>query len=372
MAVVGSVTRPDAEVVLCVNLGSSSVKGAVYEIGSGTERRLGAASVDHAGSDAFGEALTQLARWDDQLTAIGHRVVHGGPHHDEPTRVDDSLLADLHDAIPFAPLHLPAALDAIGSLDRRRPDLPQVVCFDTGFHRTMPESARRLAVPRPLYDAGIRRYGFHGLSYEYVVGTVGAETLGRAVLAHLGNGASVAAVRDGASLDTTMGLTPTGGIVMGTRSGDLDPGVLVYLARESGYDPTRLEALVDAESGLLGLSGVSSDMRTLLERRDAGDPACALAVDVFCTRIRMQVGAYAARLGGLDTLVFTGGIGAHAAPVRAEACAGLEHLGVELDPARNDRHAPIVSVADAPVTVRVVETDEDVMVARHVRAVLRG
>jgi acetate kinase len=370
VAVVGSVTRPDVEVVLCVNLGSSSVKGAVYEVGAGTERRVAAATVDHAGIDAVDQTLAQLAAWDDQLTAIGHRVVHGGPHLCEPTRVDAAVLADLHDAIPFAPLHLPAALEAIESLSRRRPQLPQVVCFDTGFHRSMPESARRLAVPRALHDAGVRRYGFHGLSYEYVVATLGAETLGRAVFAHLGNGASLAAVRDGSSQHTTMGLTPTGGIVMGTRSGDLDPGVLVYLAREAGYDPARLEALVDTESGLLGLSGVSADMRTLLERRADGDPACALAIEVFCTRIRVQVGAYAALLGGLDTLVFTGGIGAPAAPVRAEACAGLEHLGVVLDPARNDRHDPIVSGAGGPVTVRVVETDEDVMVARHTRAVV--
>ncbi len=369
MAVVGSVTRPDDQVVLCLNLGSSSVKGAVYEVGAGTERRVGGATVEHAGADAVDETLAELAAWDDQLTAIGHRVVHGGPHRCEPTRVDDAVLADLRAAVPLAPLHLPAALDAIELLRRRRPQLPQVVCFDTGFHRTMPEAARRLAVPRPLYDAGIRRYGFHGLSYEYLVATLGAATLGRAVLAHLGNGASLAAIRDGNSQHTTMALTPTGGIVMGTRSGDLDPGVLVYLARQAGYDPDRLEATVDTESGLLGLSGVSADMRTLLQRR-AADPACALAVDVFCTRIRMQVGAYAALLGGLDSVVFTGGIGAHAAPVRAEACAGLEHLGVVLDPAANGRHDPVVSVAGAPVTVRVLETDEEVMVARHTGAVV--
>jgi acetate kinase len=372
VAVVGSVTRPDVEVVLCVNLGSSSVKAAVYEVGAGGERRLAAAAVDRAGADAVDETLAKLAVWDDRLTAIGHRVVHGGPHHCQPTRVDDALLADLRAAVPFAPLHLPAALDAIESLRRREPQLPQVVCFDTGFHATMPESAARLPVPRALHDAGIRRYGFHGLSYEYLVATLGAPRLGRAVLAHLGNGASLAAVRDGISQHTTMGLTPTGGIVMGTRSGDLDPGVLVYLAREAGYDPARLDALVDTESGLLGLSGVSGDMRTLLERRAAGDAACALAIEVFCTRIRLQVGAYAALLGGLETLVFTGGIGEHAAPVRAEACRGLGHLGVLLDPGRNDGDAPIISADAAAVTVRVVATDEDVIVARHTRTVVTG
>ena len=234
----------------------------------------------------------------------------------------------------------------------------------------MPETAWRLPLPAALSDRGVRRYGFHGLSYEYVVGTLGAHTLGRAVLAHLGNGASLAAIRDGRSVHTTMGFTPTGGIVMSSRSGDLDPGVLVYAARELGYDPQRMEQLVDAESGLLGLSGLSTDMQTLLSHRAHGDERAAFAIDVFCTRIRMQIGAYAALLGGLDTVVFTGGIGAHAAAVRAESCQGLEHLGIALDEVANTMDAPIISRRGGLVTVRTIETDEDVMIARHTHGVL--
>jgi acetate kinase len=363
------VTDPAAQVVLCVNGGSSTMKCAVYRVGD-AEERLGASSVDGSGVPALGAALDALGPAQRDVTAIGYRVVHGGPHRDQPARVDDRLLSDLRAAVPFAPLHLPATLDVMEALIGRHPGLPQVACFDTAFHRTMPESAWRLPVPSALVDAGVRRYGFHGLSYEYVVGAVGADTLGRAVLAHLGSGASLAAVRDGRSVHTTMGFTPTGGVVMSSRSGDLDPGVLVYLARELGYDADRLERLVDQEAGLLALSGTSGDMRTLLDRRGAGDDRAALAVEVFTTRVRMQIGAYAALLDGLDAVVFTGGIGAHAASVRAEACAGLEPLGVSVDAGRNAAHDPIVSPPGAPVTVRVVETDEDLVIARHTRAVL--
>lgn len=362
-------TGPGTQVVLCVNGGSSTMKCAVYRVGD-REERLGASNVDGGDAAALEAALDALGPVQDEVTAIGHRVVHGGPHHDRPARIDDALVADLRAAVPFAPLHLPATLDAIEALARRRPGLPQVACFDTAFHRTMPESSWRLPLPAALGDAGVRRYGFHGLSYEYVVAAVGAETLGRAVLAHLGNGASLAAVREGRSLHTTMGFTPTGGIVMSSRSGDLDPGVLVYLARQLGYDADRLEQLVDREAGLLALSATSGDMRALLERRGAGDQRAALAVEVFTTRLRMQIGAYAALLGGVDSIVFTGGIGAHAAPVRAEACAGLEVFGVRLDAARNAAHAPVVSPPGAAVTVRVVETNEDLVIARHTRAVL--
>jgi acetate kinase len=361
------VTGDDTQVVLCVNGGSSSVKCAVIRVG-GHEEELAASSVD--GADALDAALERLGPAQGEATAIGHRVVHGGPHHDRPTAVDDRLLADLHAAVPFAPLHLPAALDDIETLARRRPGLPQVACFDTSFHRAMPESSWRLPIPDPLTDAGVRRYGFHGLSYEYVVAAIGAEALGRAVLAHLGSGASVCAVRDGRSVHTTMGLTPAGGIVMSSRSGDLDPGVLVYLARELGYSPDRLERLVEHEAGLVALSAASTDMRTLLDRRAAGDERAALAIEVFTSRVRMQIGAYAALLGGLDSIVFTGGIGAKAAPVRAEACTGLEVFGLALDPSRNAANAPIISADDAAATARVIETDEALMVARHTRSVL--
>jgi acetate kinase len=364
------VTEPGAAVILCVNCGSSSVKCAVYELGPHREEQLAASIVDGSGPDAFDEALRVGDPYAAALTGAGHRIVHGGPHHFEPARIDDALIADLRAAVPFAPLHLPAALAGIDAVASRHPNLAQVACFDTGFHRTMPETSSRLPLPQALADRGIRRYGFHGLSYEYVVATLGAETLGRAVLAHLGSGASLAAVRDGQSVHTTMGFTPTGGIPMGSRSGDLDPGVLVYLERELGYDAASLERLVDTEAGLLALSGETSDMKALVARRDRGDDPAALAIDVFCTQIRMQVGAYAALLGGLDTLVFTGGIGAHAPSVRADACRGLEHLGVILDDSANVVAAPIISHDRSAVTIRVLETNEDIVIARHARELL--
>jgi acetate kinase len=240
----------------------------------------------------------------------------------------------------------------------------QVACFDTAFHRTMPAAARRLPIPARFDAAGVRRYGFHGLSYEYVVGSLGAAARGRAVVAHLGSGASMAAIREGASVDTTMGFTPAGGLVMSSRSGDLDPGVLVHLLRTEEHDADDLERIVERESGLTGVSGRTGDMRELLECR--GDDAdAALAVDMFCTRVRMQVGAYAALLGGIDNLVFTGGIGERSAPVRTEICAGLEHLGVEIDEARNRDDAAVVSPDGASCVVRVVPTDEELVIARH-------
>jgi acetate kinase len=370
LALVGSVTEPGAAVVLCVNCGSSSMKCAVYEVGSGHEDRLAASSVDGSGPDALDEALRVADPFAAALTGAGHRIVHGGPHHYQPSRIDDVLIVALHAATPFAPLHLPTALSGIEAVTRRHPGLPQVACFDTAFHHTMPETSWRLPLPSALVEAGVRRYGFHGLSYEYVVARVGADTLGRAVLAHLGSGASLAAVRAGRSVHTTMGMTPSGGIVMSSRSGDLDPGVLIYLTRQLGYDAARLERLLDTESGLQALSGETSDMRALLDRRDAGDERAGLAVAVFCSQIRMQIGAYAALLEGLDTVVFTGGIGAHAAAVRAESCRGLAHLGLVIDEARNESTEPVISSTDSGVTVRVLETDEDLMLARHTRALL--
>ena len=251
----------------------------------------------------------------------------------------------------------------------RFPALPQVACFDTAFHHRMPELARRLPLPRTLWDAGIRRYGFHGLSYEYIVWRLGPAARGRTIIAHLGNGASMAAVRDGMPVDTTMGLTPAGGFMMGTRSGDLDPGIAIYLLRGKGYDADRLERLVNNESGLLGVSESSPDMKTLLELREK-EPAAAQAVSMFCYQLRKSIGAFAAALGGLDLLVFTGGIGERAAPVRWEACQGLEHLGLQLDPERNTAHADTVSRPDSRCMVRVIPTDEDLMIARHTLAAL--
>ena len=362
--------------VLCVNTGSSSVKCAVYEAAPDGEREVARAGVEGIGADgppdhvaALALAFEHLGDATASIGAAGHRVVHGGPAHVQPTLVDAALLTDLRDALPFAPLHLPASIGGIEAVAARDPALPQVACFDTAFHQTIPERAWRLPLPRELAEAGVRKYGFHGLSYEYVVSSIGGETLGRAVIAHLGNGASLTAVVDGRSIDTTMGLTPTGGIPMGTRSGDLDPGVLLWLARERGLDADALERVVDDDAGLRGLSGTSSDMRSLLDARTS-DPSAAIAVEVFCYRVRLQIGAYAAALGGLDTLVFTGGIGERAAAARAEVCDRLGHLGVAIDAERNERDDAVISPDGAASTVRVVRTDEDRIVARHTREVV--
>ena len=381
--------------ILCLNSGSSSLKFAYYRFDS-SEARLAAGAVEGIGQPngrlsvhkgAGERGADTAARFDDARAAItaafealgqlslpapdcaGHRLVHGGPDHVLPERVDANLIAALRALVPFAPLHLPAAIDGIAALAAHRPDLPQVVCFDTAFHRHMPDVARRLPLPRSLWDVGVRRYGFHGLSYEYVVETIGATALGRAVIAHLGNGASLAAVRDGRAIDTTMGLTPTGGVMMGTRCGDLDPGVLLHLMRVHGYDAAALERLVDSESGLLGVSGLGADMRTLLKARDS-DPHAAEAVELFCYSVRKSIGQLAAALGGIDTLVFTGGIGERAAAVRLEICRPLAHLGIHLDADRNRDAAAIISAAGSSCTVRVVATDEDLMIARHTQRLL--
>ena len=382
--------------ILCVNTGSSSLKFALYELGDG-EVALGSGAVERIGEPGARLSLRKGADAEVERTvdvpdgraaietalatldaaelpapdAVGHRVVHGGPLHRAPERVDARLLEALKALVPFAPLHLPAELEAIEAVARRFPHLPQVVCFDTAFHRDLPEVAQHLPLPRALWDAGIRRYGFHGLSYEYVVHELGAAGRGRVVIAHLGNGASMAAVRDGRAVETTMGLTPTGGIMMGTRPGDLDPGVLLHLLATGRYDVGGLTMLIERQSGLLGVSGVSADVRTLLAARER-NPDAALAIAMFCHRARREVGALAAVLGGMDTLVFTGGIGEHSAVIRREICRGLEHLGVALDPQANDAGAPIVSLPGTACVVRVVETNEDLMVARHTRDVLHG
>ena len=385
--------------ILCLNAGSSSLKFAVYEhkaaAAGGDESRLVAGAVeriglkegrfrlnngDTAATETAGDypdhATAVHAVFDalerrglSALDAVGHRLVHGGAEHTAPERVNARLLEALRGLVPLAPLHLPSELSVMEAVTARFPALPQVACFDTAFHHRMPELARRLPLPRTLWDAGIRRYGFHGLSYEYIVWRLGPAARGRTIIAHLGNGASMAAVRDGMPVDTTMGLTPAGGFMMGTRSGDLDPGIAIYLLRGKAYDADRLERLVNNESGLLGVSGSSPDMKTLLERRDR-EPAAAQAVSMFCYQLRKSIGAFAAALGGLDLLVFTGGIGERAAPVRWEACQGLEHLGLQLDHERNTAHADTVSRPDSRCMVRVIPTDEDLMIARHTLAAL--
>ncbi len=355
-------------IVLCVNSGSSSLKLALYR----GDERLASCSVVRVADP--GQAVHQgLATLEGQgfpsPDAAGHRFVHGGPRHHAPRRLDAELLASLREAVPFAPLHLPAALLGVEAVAERRPGMPQVAVFDTDFHWDMPQVARRLPLPRELDEAGVRRYGFHGLSYESVVAEIGAARLGRAVLAHLGNGASMAAVRDGRPVDTTMGLTPAGGFMMGTRSGDLDPGVLVHLIDAHGYDSRRLEELIDRRSGLLAVSERTSDMRELLAARST-DPRAALAVEMFCYQAAKAAGALAAALGGIDSLVFTGGIGEHAAPVREGICAGLLPLGVRLDPARNAASAAIISADGTSCTVRVVPANEERSIARHTARVL--
>ena len=364
--------------VVALNAGSSSLKYAVF---ADTARTDGSNVVLHGGLDRIGAGgptdhaaavqavLDQLDRRDiERPRVVGHRLVHGGPEHTEPTIVDGALIASLERAIPFAPLHLPVELSAIAAVRARFGDVPQVVCFDTGFHRTLPDIARHFALPRVWFEAGIRRYGFHGLSFEYIAASLSPAQLRRAICAHLGNGASMVAVRDGRSIDTTMGLTPTGGLVMGTRSGDLDPGLLVYLL-DHGYDARGLAHLVDHEAGLLALSGTGSDMQRLLELR-ATDPRAALAVDVFCYQARKSIGALAAVLGGIETLVFAGGIGEHAPAVRFEICDGLAHLGITLDDERNRAGAPIIS--QGPCEVHVIRTDEEQMIARHARRLVLG
>jgi acetate kinase len=330
-------------VILALNCGSSSLKYAAFE----GERRSAGAAVGGIGvegghathAEAVHAALDGLRPPD----AVGHRFVHGGPKLLEPVRIDDAVLELLREAVPFAPLHLPPALSAVEAVARRYPHVLQVACFDTSFHRSLPEVARRFPLPASVDALGVRRYGFHGLSYEWTTSELSLP--GRVVIAHLGNGASMCAVKDGVSVDTTMGLTPAGGFMMGTRSGDLDPGVVVFLLETMSRE--QIGRLVDHESGLLGVSGTTSDMKTLLASED---PRARLAVEMFCYQARKSVGALAAVLGGLDALVFTGGIGEHAAEIRDRICGGLAHLG---------RFA-----------VHVMAADEERVIARHVRRLL--
>jgi acetate kinase len=381
--------------LLTINVGSSSLKAALYrmapaetvEIRAAAERigipnsRLRVADAQGATllerSDALPDhaaALGALFAWlhaqhlDEGLRAIGQRVVQGGSQYSAPTLITDEVLAVLRSLVSLDTEHLPQTLGVIEAVRRAYPSLPQVACFDTAFHRQMPRVAQMYALPRDLWDAGVARYGFHGLSYEYVLQELraldGAAADGRVIVAHLGNGASMAAVHHGVGVDTTMGLTPTGGLVMGTRTGDLDPGVLLYLLESRGLDAAALSRLVNKQAGLLGVSGSSADMQDLLEREDV-DPRAAEAVALFCYQARKFLGALVAALGGLETLIFTAGIGQHSAAIRARICAGLEYLGVQVDATRNAAHGSIISSDASRVVVRVMPTDEDLMIARH-------
>lgn len=310
-----------------------------------------------------------------QLVAAGHRVVHGGMKFPQPVRLDAAVLAELELLVPLAPLHQPHHLAAMRAVTNYAPSMPQVACFDTSFHRAMPAVAQRYAIPRKLTESGIQHYGFHGLSYEYIASRLTVvdprAAAGRTVVAHLGNGASMCALSGGCSVATTMGFTPLDGLMMGTRCGAIDPGVLLYLISHHHLDVEALERLLTHESGLLGVSGISSDMRTLLERQ-ATDAHAADAIDLFVYRITRELGSLAAALGGLDALVFTGGIGEHAPLIRARVCRAASWLGVDLDAQSNEHRGPRISRSNSAVTAWVIPTNEELMIALHTQQLLKS
>ena len=378
--------------ILCINAGSSSIKfairpgdgtapvawGALDNIGQVEARLWIRSSRSDVGHESRHRGLTHtvamarlLATVDELATpfaAVGHRVVHGGRRFAAATGIDTDVLAALDELVPLAPLHLPAQLSAIAQIADHAPTLPQVACFDTAFHRRMPELAQRLPLPEWAWNEGIMRFGFHGLSYQHVADVLGPEC-GRVIIAHLGNGASMAAVVDGAPIDTTMAFTPTSGLMMGSRCGDLDPGVLVHLLRRNAMTADQLDHLINCESGLLGVSGSTTDMRTLLAARDA-DARADRAITMFCRTAAKAIGALAAVVGGVDQLVFTGGIGEHASAVRAEICTTLAHLGLSLDAERNRGNAADIGADGGPSRVRIVAADETRVVARQTCAVV--
>ena len=368
--------------VLALNSGSSSLKFGLYRVDasrtdmllSGEAEAIGDKESKFHAQDAHGntllseampisgqqEAIVRIASascrpQNAAPAAIGHRIVHGGPKLRQHCLIDGAVLRQLEAAAAFAPLHMPAALSVIRFAQQHFPGLPQVACFDTAFHADLPDIARVLPIPKELRSEGIQRYGFHGLSCESILHQLGSSPPHRLIIAHLGNGASVTAVKDGKSIDTSMGLTPTGGVIMGTRSGDLDPGVLIYLMREKKFDAAMLEELVDRRSGLLGISGIGSDMRRLHEAAPSNADA-RLAIDMFCYSVRKQIAAMIAALDGIDLIVFTGGIGENDAEARSSICGGLSWIGVNLDEGR---------------IVLVLPSQEDEQIARHSWALLR-
>jgi acetate kinase len=387
--------------VLTINGGSSSIKFALFAVDqelrpllAGSIERIGLPDATFAvkglnSADNFtrpvvvadhAAAAGALMDWIGErighgnLAAVGHRVVHGGPRYSQPQRITSELVEELHRLEAFDPQHLPEEILLTEEFQRRFPDLVQVACFDTAFHHDLPRVAQLLPIPRRFEARGVRRYGFHGLSYAFLLAELArvagpAAARGRVILAHLGNGASLAAVYEGKPVDTSMGFTPTAGVPMSTRSGDLDPGLVWYLALTEHLDPQQFNAMVNFQSGLLGVSGTSSDMRDLLEY-EASDVRAAEAVALFCYQVKKWIGAFAAALGGLDTLVFAGGIGEHAPAVRARICAGLGFLGIELDDNQNQANAAVISPPANRVAVRVMRTDEEWMIARLVCQVL--
>ncbi len=389
-----------ADGILTFNGGSSSIRFALFQAGTNPQRGL-SGKIDRIGSKEaqfeftesdsqspesrkvgafdFAAAASFLLDWLEArgslaaVGGIGHRVVHG-MRHAAPERVTPELVAELRGYIPYDPEHLPLEIELIEACHRRHPHLPQVVCFDTAFHAGMPRVAKMLPIPRSYEAKGVHRYGFHGLSYAYLLQELArrgdpAAVRGRVILAHLGNGASLAAVRDGQSLDTSMGFTPASGLMMGTRSGDLDPGLVGYLARTEHMTAAQFHELANHRSGLLGVSETGSDVRDLLAA-EAEDARAAEAVALFCYQAKKWIGAFAAVLGGLDTLVFAGGIGENAPVIRARICAGLEFLGIAIDDGRNRENADVISPAAGRVAVRVVRTDEEFILAQTTGRVL--
>ncbi len=387
--------KPSKSSILAINGGSSSIKFALYDAGerlgrtlhgqidriglSGTKltfqesdgnppASLDLAKSDHKSGAAFLINWLEEKRVFESLRAVGHRVVHG-MKHTEPEKVTSELMDELHRIAPYDPDHLPSEIELIQAFRDKHPNLVQIACFDTAFHRTMPRVAKMLPIPRRYEAKGVERYGFHGLSYAYLMEELGrldpAAAKGRVILAHLGSGASMAAVRDGKSIDTSMGFTPASGLVMSTRCGDLDPGLLSFLARTEEMTPAQFDRMVNHDSGLLGVSETSSDMRDLCAA-EATDIRAAEAVALFCYQAKKWIGSFAAALGGIDTLIFAGGIGENAPIVRARICDGLNFLGIELNESRNAENAGVISPDAGRVKVRVIRTDEELMIARSV------
>lgn len=396
-----SSAKPNQDSVLTINGGSSSIKFALFEVGDAL-RRILEGSIERIGlpeatfrvkglnqKDNFSRLLTApdhtvavgvLMDWieersgHDTLTAVGHRVVHGGPKYSQPQRITEEMINELHRLSSFDPEHLPEEILLTEAFNRRFPDLPQVACFDTAFHHDLPAVARLLPIPRRYAAQGVRRYGFHGLSYAFLMEELtrlaGIEAAqGRVILAHLGNGASLAAVRDGKSIDTSMSFTPTAGVPMSTRSGDIDPGLVWYLASTEKMSAKQFNEMVNFQSGLLGVSESSSDMHDLLDH-EKHDVRAAEAVALFCYQVKKWIGSFAAALGGLDTLVFAGGIGENASVVRTRICDGLGFLGIELENNRNAANEGVISANASRVAVRVIHTDEELMIAKTVCRVL--
>ncbi len=387
-------TPKDEQSILILNVGSSTLKFGLFPLAGGDDpffhgvlEYAGHAGgklrlVDSRGGKAESlqlsanresaprELLAYLERSSllESVRAVGHRLVHGGSKLCEPVIIDPAIRALLQEVVPFAPDHLPTELRAIDEVSRFAPGVAQVACFDTAFHSAMPRIARLFGLPRSLSDSGVIRYGFHGLSYEYVAEALRkrGELAPRTVVAHLGNGASIAALRAGVGIDTTMGLTPTGGMVMSTRSGDLDPGILLYLHRSRGFSDDDVDDAIKHKGGLLGISDSSSDMRELLSASPT-DPKAEEAIGVFCYQARKFIGAYAAALGGIDALVFTGGIGEQSPEVRARICDGLGFLGVEVDAPLNLENASTISATGNRVRVHTMKANEEAMIARHTR-----